>query len=76
MYGGVRGRKTIVGGRLCRFPPTRFPRLYTLLFTPYTSGARPLTFRLIAYFATSTLQNELLVIIDQQKVDFILIFAA
>ena len=27
-------------------------------------------------FATSTLQNELLVIIDQQKVDFILIFAA
>ena len=53
-----------------------FPRLYTLLFTPYTSGVLPLTFRLIAYFATSTLQNELLVIIDQQKVDFILIFAA
>ena len=28
------------------------------------------------HFATSTLQKELLVIIDQQKVDFILIFAA
>lgn len=26
-------------------------------------------------FATSTLQNELLVIVDQQNVDFILIFA-
>lgn len=31
---------------------------------------------LASYFATTTLQNELLVIIDQQKVDFILIFAA
>jgi hypothetical protein len=30
----------------------------------------------IIHFATSTLQNELLVIIDQQKVGFILIFAA
>ena len=28
------------------------------------------------HFATSTLQNELLVIFDQQKVGFILIFAA
>ena len=24
MYGGVRGRKTKVGGKLLRFPPTRF----------------------------------------------------
>jgi hypothetical protein len=31
---------------------------------------------LASYLSTSTLQNELLVIIDQQKVDFILIFAA
>jgi len=30
----------------------------------------------VSYFATSTLQNELLMIIDQQKVGFILIFAA
>jgi len=25
MYGGVRGRKTKVGSKLFRFPPTRFP---------------------------------------------------
>ena len=25
-YGGVRGRKTKVGRKLLRFPPTRFPR--------------------------------------------------
>ena len=25
MYGGVRGRKTKVGEKLLRFPPTRFP---------------------------------------------------
>ena len=36
MYGGVRGRKTRVGEKLHRFPPTRFfytlhPTLYTLL---------------------------------------------
>ena len=29
-YGGVRGRKTKVGRKLLRFPPTRFP-FYTLL---------------------------------------------
>ena len=38
--------------------------LYTLHYTP------------LAYFATSTLQNEFLCIIGQQKVGFILIFAA
>ena len=53
-----------------------FPRLYSLHPTPYTLHSTLYTIRLIAYFATSTLQNELLVIIDQQKVDFILIFAA
>jgi hypothetical protein len=31
---------------------------------------------LASYHSTSTLQNELLVIIDQQKVDFCSIFAA
>jgi hypothetical protein len=31
---------------------------------------------IIVHFATSTLKNELLVIIDQQKVAFIFIFAA
>ena len=31
---------------------------------------------LASYFATSTLQNKLLVIIDQQKVGFMIIFAA
>ena len=30
----------------------------------------------ITYFATSTLQNKLLVIIEQQKVGFMIIFAA
>ena len=25
-YGGVRGRKTKVGRKLLRFPPTRFPK--------------------------------------------------
>ena len=28
-YGGVRGRKTKVGRKLLRFPPTRFMRLNT-----------------------------------------------
>ena len=27
MYGGVRGRKTKVGEKLLRFPPTRFPQI-------------------------------------------------
>ena len=38
MYGGVRGRKTRVGEKLHRFPPTRLPLhspLYTLRPTPY-----------------------------------------
>ena len=26
-YGGVRGRKTKVGGKLLRFPPTRYPEV-------------------------------------------------
>ena len=26
-YGGVRGRKTKVGGKLLRFPPTRFAQV-------------------------------------------------
>ena len=30
MYGGVRGRKTKVGRKLLRFPPTRFYELLTL----------------------------------------------
>ena len=31
MYGGVRGRKTKVGRKLLRFPPTRFmPLIYHL----------------------------------------------
>ena len=47
-----------------------------LNFKPYTLHLTLYTLRLISYFATTTLQNELLVIIDQQKVDFILIFAA
>ena len=46
-----------------------FPRLYTLHSTPYT-------LHLISYFATSTLQNKFLVIIEQQKVGFMIIFAA
>ena len=45
------------------FPPLH-PTPYTLHYTP------------LAYFATSTLKNELLVIIDQQKVRFMIIFAA
>ena len=28
MYGGVRGRKTKVGEKLLRFPPTRFIQLH------------------------------------------------
>ena len=31
MYGGVRGRKTKVGRKLLRFPPTRFCLLRQLL---------------------------------------------
>ena len=31
MYGGVRGRKTKVGEKLHRFPPTRFYSPYELL---------------------------------------------
>ena len=47
MYGGVRGRKTRVGEKLHRFPPTRslFPNLplsYTVIgshnFNPLNSG--------------------------------------
>jgi hypothetical protein len=30
MYGGVRGRKTKVGEKLLRFPPTRF--FFTIFF--------------------------------------------
>ena len=33
MYGGVRGRKTKVGEKLLRFPPTRLKILYIYLFT-------------------------------------------
>ena len=31
MYGGVRGRKTKVGEKLLRFPPTRFSPLNLLI---------------------------------------------
>ena len=31
MYGGVRGRKTKVGRKLLRFPPTRFYTVLSLL---------------------------------------------
>ena len=31
MYGGVRGRKTKVGEKLLRFPPTRFPLIVVTL---------------------------------------------
>ena len=30
-YGGVRGRKTKVGRKLLRFPPTRFFEIFSLL---------------------------------------------
>ena len=30
-YGGVRGRKTKVGRKLLRFPPTRFSEIFSLL---------------------------------------------
>lgn len=32
MYGGVRGRKTKVGRKLLRFPPTRLPLCYKNMF--------------------------------------------
>ena len=32
-YGGVRGRKTKVGRKLLRFPPTRFSTLGKMLIT-------------------------------------------
>ena len=32
MYGGVRGRKTKVGGKLLRFPPTRFESEFKNIF--------------------------------------------
>ena len=35
MYGGVRGRKTKVGGKLLRFPPTRL--LIFLLLAKYAA---------------------------------------
>ena len=36
MYDGVRGRKTKVGEKLLRFPPTRFHLLYlNYIFYPY-----------------------------------------
>ena len=31
MYGGVRGRKTKVGEKLHRFPPTRFPTTASII---------------------------------------------
>ena len=41
MYGGVRGRKTKVGEKLLRFPPTRFPQISQIPtdFLPYKSHA-------------------------------------
>ena len=42
MYGGVRGRKTKVGEKLLRFPPTRFvPQISQIPtdFLPYRSHA-------------------------------------
>ena len=33
MYGGVRGRKTRVGEKLHRFPPTRLPPIHALYVT-------------------------------------------
>ena len=30
MYGGVRGRKTKVGEKLLRFPPTRLRKIFAL----------------------------------------------
>ena len=36
MYGGVRGRKTKVGRKLLRFPPTRFRVLSLILLRPLT----------------------------------------
>ena len=38
-YGGVRGRKTKVGRKLLRFPPTRFLRDKGLLFQTRESSA-------------------------------------
>ena len=53
MYGGVRGRKTRVGEKLHRFPPTRLYHIYThtrarvhyiLLYdySPYPIAQRPI----------------------------------
>ena len=39
MYGGVRGRKTKVGRKLLRFPPTRF-KIYP---TEFLSGVAGIT---------------------------------
>ena len=36
-YGGVRGRKTKVGRKLLRFPPTRLYLLYEVLWYFYVS---------------------------------------
>ena len=36
MYGGVRGRKTKVGEKLLRFPPTRFLPILFKYFFPKT----------------------------------------
>ena len=50
MYGGVRGRKTKVGRKLLRFPPTRFgigtetkkSQLFTIDSVYYTKTVIPL----------------------------------
>ena len=43
-YGGVRGRKTKVGIKLLRFPPTRLPALTSLLGR---TGHTPLRFYIL-----------------------------
>ena len=54
-YGGVRGRKTKVGRKLLRFPPTRFFRVHVA-----ATGRSKYTMMLQIYFNFYSIQNKLI----------------
>ena len=59
-YGGVRGRKTKVGRKLLRFPPTRFP--YLIKFPRISRVSSLVTERvaaLVAFFTTLPVADDL-----------------
>ena len=62
---------------LAATPASNFlPLPWLVKYLPYTLHSTPYTLHPTLIFAPSTLQNKLLVIIDQQKVGFMIIFAS